>query len=116
MLTSRESSSSPAPTKASDRRIDERHDLTGANVRLLARKVQYVLHLKDLSCTGLCALTDAPLAPGDRVFLLFEHTEPFEAEIRWIRNALFGAAFVEQLPLTTLRSLRRSRNRRTGRR
>ena len=99
-----------------DRRLDVRHDFTGENVRLLVRKVQFILHLKDLSCTGLCALTDAPLALGERAYLLFEDEEPFEAEVRWIRRALFGASFCEPLTFQTLQRLRRRRNGRVRRR
>ena len=102
--------------KAGDRRLDPRHDATGEHVRRLVRKMQYVLHLKDLSCTGLCALTDAPLAPGDRAFLLFDDEEPLEAEVRWVRKARFGASFCEPLPLETLRRLRGRRNGRARRR
>ena len=92
-----------------DRRVELRHEFTGEHVRLLVGKVQYILRLKDLSTTGLCALTDAPLALGERVFLLFEGEDGFEAEVRWIRKAFFGASLCEQLSLQTLHRLRRGR-------
>ena len=98
------------PGEEKDRRLDTRQDFTGEHVRLLVRKVQYMLHLKDLSSAGLCALTDAPVAPGERAFLLFEDEEPFEAEVRWVRKARFGASFCEPLRPETLQRLRRRRN------
>lgn len=111
MIAAHRSDSGSDQPEPSERRHDLRHDLTGMDVRLLAGKVQYVLHLKDLSCTGLCALTDAPLAPGDRVYLLFEQMEPCEVEICWTRRALFGAAFTKQLSLEVIRTLCRRRKR-----
>lgn len=90
-----------------DRRIDPRHDLVGAEVKLLFDATVFTIRLKDLSCTGFCGLTDAPLAPGQRVCLLFDQYETVIAEIRWIRKALIGGAFPEPLPRDQVRRFRR---------
>jgi hypothetical protein len=91
-----------------NRRIAERHTLTGTQLRLLLDGTQYTVHLKDLSSTGLCGLTDAPLARGQMVCLLLGKYEPIAAEIRWIRNTLIGAAFTEELPFEQVSKLRRA--------
>jgi hypothetical protein len=103
--------------EGSERRILPRHDLSGEELGLLVDGVRYKLRIKDLSRTGLCGLTDAPLAPGQKVFLMFEGVDGHAAQICWIRNARMGAHFLE--PLTTeelgrLRAHHRLRRRRAG--
>lgn len=101
-------STNPASSSANDnRRIAERHSLMGAQVRLLADGISFVVHLKDLSATGLCGLTDAPLAPGQMICLLLDQREPVAAEIKWIRKALIGAAFTEPLSPELLMRLKK---------
>jgi hypothetical protein len=107
MSTAPRSQQALSSQEADDRRIAERHDLTGRNVRLLVDATVFTLHLKDLSRTGLCGLTDAPLAPGQMVCLLFDKWEPVPAQIRWIRKALIGAAFPEPLPAEMVGRLKR---------
>ena len=94
---------------AADRRIDVRVELPSTAVAMVAGGIRFELRLKDLSRYGLCGLTDAPLAPGETVFLLFEEAAPVAAEIRWIRRALVGAAFAEPLPVPLLRKFGRKR-------
>ena len=101
-------SDSPALAGDRDNRRAERHDLTGVEVKLLCDGMQFSIHLKDLSSTGLCGLTDAPLAPGQMVFLLLDKWEPAAAQIRWIRKALIGASFLEPLPPEMVTRLKRS--------
>ena len=98
-----------------NRRIAERHDFTGAQSKLLIDGMHFTVHLKDLSSTGLCGLTDAPLAPGQMVCLLLEKWEPVAAEIKWIRKALIGVAFAEPLPNDLIVRLKRSHAGKRGR-
>lgn len=102
------SSESPAPAANADNRRAERHDLTGIEVKLLCDGMHFTIHLKDLSTTGLCGLTDAPLAPGQMVFMLLDKWEPVAAQIRWIRKALIGASFPEPLAPELVTRLKRS--------
>ena len=95
-------------TGAADNRRAERHDFTGAQTKLLIDGMHFTVHLKDLSATGLCGLTDAPLAPGQMVCLLLEKWEPVAAEIRWIRKALIGVSFTEPLPSELILRLKRT--------
>lgn len=100
----------PASNSADEnRRTAERHNLTGAQVKLLVDGISFVVHLKDLSSNGVCGLTDAPLAPGQMICLLLDRWQPVAAEIKWIRKALIGAAFAEPLPDELLARLKRNR-------
>ncbi len=87
----------PEPS-AAERRGGERHALPSTRIDLRAGGMVFALRLKDLSRSGFCGLTDAPLAPGQIVYLLAERAEPLPARIRWIRRALIGAEFAEPLP------------------
>ena len=90
----------PAPAAADmelERRLKERRRLCAAEVPMLVRGIRCVLRVKDLSSRGVCGLTDAPLAAGETVFLLFPESDPVPAEIRWVRRAFVGAAFSELL-------------------
>lgn len=110
-MSSPQSYSSQPPLSGGDddnRRIAERHDLTGTEIKLLCDGMQFTIHLKDLSSTGLCGLTDAPLAPGQMVCLIIDKWEPIAAQIRWIRKALIGASFAEPLAPELLARLKRS--------
>ena len=89
-----------------DRRLDTRHDFTGYDVRMLFGGMPFVLRLKDLSCTGVCALTDAPVAPGEVVTVMFEERGAAAAQVRWVRKALIGAAFLDPLTPEQLHKIR----------
>ena len=103
------SGTDPQPAAgADDNRRAERHDLTGTEVKLMCDGMQYTIRLKDLSATGICGLTDAPLAPGQMVALMLDKWEPIATQIRWIRKALIGASFAEPLPPELLTRLKRS--------
>lgn len=105
-----------------DRRFARRYPLPGSKVRVLVEGLVFDLRLKDLSWRGLCGLTDAPVARGQWVELLFADGEKIEAQIRWSRTVLVGAVFREPLSDETLRRLwrrcqskRRNANRKQGR-
>ena len=96
-----------------DRRLARRYLLPGSKVRVLADGIAYDLHLKDLSWRGLCGLSDAPLARGQAVVIVFAGGQQMEAEVRWARTVVMGAVFRETLPDETMRALwRRYRSRR----
>lgn len=92
-----------------ERRITARHDFIGCTVTIATRAGHFTLNLKDISRTGLCGLTDAPLAAGEMVQLLFKDADPLPAEICWIRRAFIGARFPEPLNRSMLQKLRRFR-------
>lgn len=97
-----------------DRRLARRYLLPGSKVRIVVEGLPFDLHLKDLSWRGLCGLTDAPLARGQSVVVLFADGQQIEAEIRWARTVVIGAVFGEPLPDEMLRRLwRRYRSRRS---
>ncbi|HEX4739526.1 MAG TPA: hypothetical protein VH331_18410 [Allosphingosinicella sp.] len=97
-----------------DRRIARRYLLPGSKVRLVVEGLPFDLHLKDLSWRGLCGLTDAPLARGQAVVVLFADGQQIEAEIRWARTVVVGAVFREALPDEMMRRLwRKYRSRRS---
>jgi hypothetical protein len=101
--------SAQAAADANDnRRIAERHDVTGADVQLLMDGTLFTVHLKDISKTGICGLTDAPLAAGQMVSLMLDRGESVAAEIKWIRRALIGAAFSEPLSEQQVAKVRRN--------
>jgi hypothetical protein len=82
---------------AKDRKA-ERHELTGTVMYLLVDATKYMLHLKDLSSTGVSGMTDAPLALNQTVILyLTKQQDPIAIQIRWIRRTLIGAAFLENV-------------------
>lgn len=95
---------------AENRRVAARYDMVGMRIVLLVDARQYTVHLKDLSSTGMCGLTDAPLTPGQRVCFMFDQ-EPVPAEICWIRRALIGARFPGHLTEEQLKRLRNARSR-----
>jgi hypothetical protein len=99
----------------SERRVLPRHDLIGEEVGLLIDSVRYRLHVRDISRTGLSGVTDAPLAPGQRLYLMFSVGDGHLAEICWIRNARVGAHFITPLTsqeLTRVRAAHRLKRRR----
>ncbi|PSJ39647.1 hypothetical protein [Allosphingosinicella deserti] len=91
---------------ASERRVEIRHPVAGAEARLVFEGMHYVLRLKDLSIYGLCGLTDAPIAPGQFAAILFETEDPCESEIRWVRRTLIGVSFLRPLPLDIVHRMR----------
>jgi hypothetical protein len=98
-----------------ERRVLPRHELAGEEAGLLVEAVRYRLRIRDVSRTGLSGLTDAPLALGQKVFLLFDGSEGHAAQICWIRNARVGASFLTPLAkeeLSRLRAANRLRRRR----
>jgi hypothetical protein len=95
-----------AAAEDAERRILPRHDLAGEEVGLLADAVRYRLSIKDISSTGLSGLTDAALAPGQKVYLLFDGSDGQPATICWIRGVKIGASFLTPISKTELRRLR----------
>ena len=97
-----------------DRRLARRYLLPGSKVRIVVEGLGFDLHLKDLSWRGLCGLTDAPLARGQPIVVLFAGGQQIEAEIRWARTVVVGAVFREALPDEMLQKLWRKYRTRQG--
>ena len=97
------------------RRIAERHSFAGAEVYIYRRwrqvldtgpRERFNLRLKDVSRSGICGLTDAPLLIGDVVFVQFETTLMLAAHVAWFRHALIGLELVEVIPEARMERLR----------
>lgn len=95
-----------AAEEESDRRTETRHDFTGGDVLLLSANLRFTLHLRDLSRTGICGLTVAPLETKENILLLFEDWDAIAAKIRWVRGSWIGAAFAEPLTHREMQRLR----------
>lgn len=97
----RDKEETSAATDAEDRerRMDVRHDFTGAQLPIRDRKLQSTLHLKDLSCRGACGITDMPIAVGAVLFMQVQKPHYHAAEVRWVRNSLIGLQFIRPLDL-----------------
>ena len=80
-----------------ERRLDKRHDFSGHQVGIRDRRLQSVIHLKDLSCKGACGITDMPIAPGSMVFLEIRKKRFTAAEVRWVKHSLIGLRFYRPL-------------------
>ena len=80
-----------------ERRLDKRHDFSGHQVGIRDRRVQSVIHLKDLSCKGACGITDMPIAAGAMVFLEIRKKRFTAAEVRWVKHSLIGLRFFRPL-------------------
>lgn len=89
-----------------DQRGSERFEFAGAEVFLfLPGDERYRLRLRDVSCTGLSGLTDAPLSPGELIVVQFEETLMPAAEVSWVRRAMAGFKLVNPLPLARMKRL-----------
>lgn len=87
-------------------RADVRIPLIGQNITILMDARHYLVRLKDLSASGLCGLTDAPLSPGQQLCFMIDDM-PVAGEVRWIRRTLIGAQFADPLDDETIRRLQR---------
>ena len=85
----------PAEAESRVARRALRHNVTGTSMTLVVDSNPFTIHVKDLSASGLCGLTDAPLAVHQVVRLYLTKTDPVAIQIRWIRRALIGAAFMQ---------------------
>ena len=80
-----------------NRRVDERHDVTGRAAKLKCGNAFYQLHLKDISCSGASGLTDAPVEVGQLVQIQIAEELTAVAEVRWVRRVNIGVAFEKWL-------------------
>lgn len=86
-------------------RVDPRHDFVGRQAALKVGSSRFGIHLKNLSAKGASGLTDAPLQPGQVVFVELSRTVSAPAEVRWTRRSIAGIAFLTPLPPDFLRRL-----------
>jgi hypothetical protein len=87
-------------------RAAPRFSVLGTEVTILMDARHHLVRLKDISTSGLCGLTDAPLHPGQPICFMIDD-EPVAAEIRWIRRTLIGAQFTEELNADIVQRLQR---------
>ena len=89
-----------------DRRGSERFWFGGAEVFLFMPDDQsFRLRLKDVSCTGVSGLTDAPVSIGDLAMIQFEETLMPAAHVTWTRGATVGFKLVNAMPVARLRRI-----------
>jgi hypothetical protein len=88
------SDDAPPPAK---RRPEPRRDFIGRDVPIRSRRIQSVLHLKDISCHGAAGISDTPFAVGDTVFIQVAKPRYHAAEVRWVRNFMIGLQFYRPL-------------------
>ncbi|MGQ0660974.1 PilZ domain-containing protein [Sphingosinicella sp.] len=81
-----------AEPEAVERRREARC-LSNRKVIVRQRKTLGILHLKNISSTGGCGLTDMPLAVGSLVFVELRKPHFFAAEVRWVRSLSIGLQF-----------------------
>ena len=83
-----------------------RFDFAGAEVFIFRPDDQcFRLRLRNVSCTGLSGLTDAPLSVGELVLVQFEETLMPAAHVTWTRNSSVGLEMVNPLPIARMQSL-----------
>ena len=83
----------PSETAREERRREQRRSVFGHKVIVRQRKALGILHLKNLSSTGGCGITDMPLPVGSLVFVQFRKPHFFAAEVRWARCLSVGVEF-----------------------
>ncbi len=89
-----------------DRRLAERVAMPGAELFLfLEGEQRYRLRLRDLACTGLSGLTDAPLSVGETLIVQLEEMLMPAADVVWTRRAFAGLRFVNPVPLARFKRL-----------
>lgn len=89
-----------------DLRGYERYPFPGAEIFLfLSDQQRFVLRLRDVSCSGLCGLTDAPISVGELVVVQFEETLMPAAHVVWTRNTTVGLKLVNALPPSRMNRL-----------
>lgn len=83
--------------------------MCGCKVIVRQRKALGILHLKNLSSTGGCGITDMPLETGSLVFLQLKKLHYHAAEVRWTRNVSIGLEFFRPLKPAVLERLQHDR-------
>ena len=89
-----------------DLRGYERFPFPGATVYVfLSDEQRFVMRLRDVSCSGLAGLTDAPISVGELVVVQFEETLMPAAHVVWTRNTAVGLKLVNALPPSRMERL-----------
>jgi hypothetical protein len=89
-----------------DLRGHERYPFPGAVIYLfLSDQQRFVMRLRDVSCSGLAGLTDAPISVGELIVVQFEETLMPAAHVVWTRNTTVGLKLVNALPEARMRRL-----------
>ena len=89
-----------------DLRGHERFPFPGAVIYLfLSDQQRFVMRLRDVSCSGLAGLTDAPISVGELIVVQFEETLMPAAHVVWTRNTTVGLKLVNPLPEIRMRRL-----------
>jgi hypothetical protein len=82
-----------------DLRGHERYPFPGGVIYLyLSDQQRFIMRLRDVSCSGLAGLTDAPISVGELVVVQFEETLMPAAHVVWTRNTTVGLKLVNALP------------------
>ena len=87
-------------------RTHERFPFPGGVIYLfLSDEQRFIMRLRDVSCSGLAGLTDAPISVGELVVVQFEETLMPAAHVVWTRNTTVGLKLVNPLPLNRMTRL-----------
>jgi hypothetical protein len=97
----------PFPEGVEDERGSPRFPFAGAEVFLFTTDDQrFRLRLRNLSCSGISGLTDAPLAQGESVIVQLEEMLMPAATVVWTRRSTLGFEFINALPLARMKRIR----------
>jgi hypothetical protein len=84
-------------THRAERRKEQRRDFLGRKIIIRQRRVLGIMHLRNLSRSGACGITDMPLAIGSLVFVEIRRPHFYAAQVVWVSNFRIGLALVKPL-------------------
>ncbi len=89
-----------------DRRVSPRVPMPGAEVFLfLEGDRRFRIRIRDLGCTGIAGITDAPLTAGQSLIVQLEEMLMPAAAVVWTRRASAGLRFADPVPPARFRRL-----------
>ena len=103
LLSALEGGKGRAP--GAERRREERNDFFGRKIIIRQRKALGIMHLRNLSTSGACGITDMPIAVGSLVFLELKRPHFYAAEVVWASNLRVGLALAKPLKPEMLEKL-----------
>ena len=95
ILTAFATSADDAPK--GERRKEARRDFLGRKIVIRHRKALGIMHLRNLSRSGACGITDMPLEIGSLIFVEIRRPHFYAAEVVWVSNLRIGLALVRPL-------------------
>ena len=84
-------------TTSVERRKESRRDFLGRKIIIRQRKAAGIMHLRNLSRSGACGITDMPLEIGSLVFVELNRPHFYAAEVVWANSLRIGLALARPL-------------------